>query len=585
MSHIYSYDHCNHHSLRGATNQRPRRKLRSGTSIVSIMFMMVVVTTTMSPSTGIQVSLVGVVSAFHIRHYPHEQQRHISVLTRRKRQSFLLLCLPQITTIPTSACLTTGSSHCRHWNDNVVTGHDSLQHSLQQPYRRMVSLLAATTKNNMDILDAELIPFEDENTGTTVDKNIDHNDMASSQPPPPQPATTTTTIRPNKSLLDLSFELDEEFMNSRIPFVDTTVPTDTGSSTIGKRDSSSSSSSSNEAMATTTITKNNYIDVKLAFMVTLDNVQYGIGIPYDTAAAITYEQPDGTIEYISPDVRMDGNNNNDDNDDMTELIAIMATQLQEYIGTDVQLQHTPRVLTISGNMDQYTKDWERTLLPQAINATLLLETLVATPNTSTGDRNEKGDSDDDDDPQLAFFHNLMKEELGQAEYDKIMNDDDESEEMQELMKLFDSPLGTNDNTIDDAAMNELLSTILTPEQELENAKKSFGLLDPQAGTSNNGYMALKLISYMFANGKSYSLVQLLQPYVIVGKYVLVTSSTRSDNDDNVDDSTEDDGITEPNENVVGYFELLLPDEESIVIPRLEAVCSAELQQSNLQFRS
>ena len=403
----------------------------------------------------------------------------------------------------------------------------------------------------MDIIDAELIPFEDSNTGTTVDI---HSDMVSSQLPPPQPAAATT-IRPNKSLLDLSFELDEEFMNSRIPFVDTTVPTDTGS----KRDSSS-----NEAMVTTTITKNNYIDVKLAFMVTLDNVQYGIGIPYDAAAAITYEQPDGTIEYISPDEPMDDNNNDDHkNNDMTELIAIMATQLQEYIGTDVQLQHTPRVLTISGDIQKYTKDWEQTLLPQAINATLLLETLVAPPKTTTGIRNEKGVSDDDDD-----------------------DDDDESEEMQELMKLFDSPLGGNDNdAIDDAAMNELLSTLMTPEQELEKAKKSFGLLDPQAGANSNGYMALKLISYMFANGKSYSLVQLLQPYVIVGKYVLVSSSTSSDNDDNVNDSTEDDGIAASNESVVGYFELLLPDEESIVIPRLEAVCSAELQQSNLQFRT
>ena len=530
-----------------------------------------------------QVSLpvVGMVSAYHIFHFPHERQRHISVLAtntgRRKRPG-------------------TG----RRCDENGVPSHVSLHPSLHQHYRRMVSLLAATTNNqnnnsnksnhnhnsnhNMDIIDAELIPFEDSNTGTTVDI---HSDMVSSQlPPPPQPAAATataTTIRPNKSLLDLSFELDEEFMNSRIPFVDTTVPTDTGS----KRDSSS-----NEAMVTTTITKNNYIDVKLAFMVTLDNVQYGIGIPYDTAAAITYEQPDGTIEYISPDEPMDDNNNDDNkNNDMTELIAIMATQLQEYIGTDVQLQHTPRVLTISGDIQKYTKDWEQTLLPQAINATLLLETLVAPPKTTTGIRNEKGvsdddDDDDDDDPQLAFFHNLMKEELGQAEYDKIMNDDDESEEMQELMKLFDSPLGGNDNdAIDDAAMNELLSTLMTPEQELEKAKKSFGLLDPQAGTNSNGYMALKLISYMFANGKSYSLVQLLQPYVIVGKYVLVSSSTRFDNDDNVDDSTEGNGISAPNESAVGYFELLLPDEESIVIPRLEAVCSAELQQSNLQFRT
>ena len=572
------YD-CDDTHRRVVTNRRLRNMERtSGILLLSssawIVILQTILLSISKMSGSAQFVAVVEVSAFHILHQP-QQQRHISTISRRHRRS-----IPSLSLIaPSSFFYSPYSSKTDNTRSHMDGSFRTSKQYLPKKDRRYMVKLSATS--NLNIVDAEFIPIDDSNKDGNMNDNV-----------PSQQQKSETTIRSDKSLLDMSFELDDEFMNSRIPFIDTTVPTDTGSRSRG----------SNTEAGGTTMTKNNYIDVKLAFMVTLDNVQYGIGIPYDAAAAITCEQPDGTIEYVSPDIEVDGSGSNSD-DDMTELIAIMATQLQEYIGADVQLQHTPRVLTISGNIDQYTKDWERTLLPQAINATQLLDTLTTTAKTTDAKNNDDVD-DDNDDPELAFFHNLMREELGQAEYDKIMNDDtdgdDESEEMQELMKLFEAPLGASSNgrSNEEETMKEMLSTLLTPEQELENAKKTFGLLDPQqpdytgssgSNSTANGYMALKLISYMFANGKSYSLVQLLQPYVIVGKYALSSSSSSNDNNDENpngedDDIEDDDRNTNYSESAMGYFELLLPEEEQIVIPRLEAVCSEDLQKANLQFQ-
>ena len=75
-----------------------------------------------------------------------------------------------------------------------------------------------------------------------------------------------------KSLFDLSLESDPEFMDSRIPFIDySTTKSSSGT---------------------------NYIDVKLAFMAELDGAQYGIAIPFDSAAALTLEKEDGSVEYL-----------------------------------------------------------------------------------------------------------------------------------------------------------------------------------------------------------------------------------------------------------------------------------------------
>jgi hypothetical protein len=151
------------------------------------------------------------------------------------------------------------------------------------------------------------------------------------------PSETLTDNKDGKTLFDLSLDADSDFKNTRIPFLD-------------------SSSSSEDGT--------NYIDVKLAFMAELDGVQYGIGIPFDAAAAVTVEDKiGGSVEYLSSE--------DDEND---EYMQIMATQLREHVGDDLRLHRTPRVLTISGPLDTYTKNWKEKLSPKPFEVEELLDT-------------------------------------------------------------------------------------------------------------------------------------------------------------------------------------------------------------------
>jgi hypothetical protein len=304
----------------------------------------------------------------------------------------------------------------------------------------------------------------------------------------------------SKSLFDLSLESDRDFSRTRIPFVDTTI---------------------------LTTSRNNYIDMKLAFMVSLDDAQYGIGIPFDTPVAVTYEDEQQTVEYLSPDT---------DNEDVLELIAIMATQIHDQMGPDLQLQHTPRMLTVSGPMQKYTQDWETKLVPSPIEASVLLKT-IRNYNATAATDYERDDGEHD----LAFFHQFMKQELGVEEYEKTLNEELSEDVLNELLPFFLIPDVAND-------------TLLTPESDFEIAKDVLGIREKL----EHGGVALKLISYIFANGKTYSLVQLLQPFAIVGKYIL--------------------------ENAEGRFELLSPEEEKSILPRLEEICQQDLLKTNLRLQ-
>jgi hypothetical protein len=292
-----------------------------------------------------------------------------------------------------------------------------------------------------------------------------------------------------ETLFDLSLEADTEFKEMRIPFID----------------------------------GENYIDGKLAFMVELDGVNYGIAVPFEKAAAITLEKGDGSVQYISPD-----------DDENEELMQIMAAQLQEHVGADLKLKRTPRVLTISGPLDQYTKNWETDLLPEPVNTDSLL---------------------DESDESLEFFQDFMKKELGEKEYLKTMqgadNTDNTDELSAELLELFNVP-GLGNNKDDAAAMQELFESLLdSPEEELAELQKLGDDVTHQG-------MALKLVSYKLPENKAYSLVQLLQPYALIGKYV-----------------QEDDDVR---------FELLTAAEAKMVVPRLEKVCREDLLKAGLQLK-
>jgi hypothetical protein len=331
-----------------------------------------------------------------------------------------------------------------------------------------------------DIVDVDFVPVDRGSSSRKAEQT--NKDLLSDERP--------------KSLFDLSLEADPDFLETRIPFVD-----NGGSGTGGV----------------------SCIDVKLAFMAELDNVQYGIGIPFDAVVALTLEKEDGSVQYLSPDL-----------DENEELMEIMAGQLKEQLGDNFRLMRTPRVLTITGPLDEYTKDWKTKLVPKSIQASELMSK-----------------DHDDEEEELAAFHKFMRDELGDEEYEKTLNEPPD-DELKELMKLFEIPgLGTKIG--DKEGVDEMLASLMNPQDDFDKAKEALG-----ATSLDHEGVAIKLISYVFAWGKSYSLVKLLNPYAIVGRYVADEKSPR--------------------------FELLSPSEEQIVLPRLEQVCKQDLELAGLQLK-
>ena len=285
---------------------------------------------------------------------------------------------------------------------------------------------------------------------------------------------------PSKSLLELSLSSDPDWNETRIPFMD----------------------------------GDNFIDVKLAFMVDLDGVQYGIGVPFDHAAAVTIEQKDGTVVNLPPD-----------DPESEEMIQIMADQSQKHVGEDLALKKTPRILTIKGPLEGYTKDWKEKLIPQSIDTKTLL---------------------DDSDEDLKFFHDFMKKELGEDEYTKTLQGDMPDIDS-EFMELFGAIGKDGTQTVSD-----LFPDGIDDDKEDLFIKEMEDFVNKDI--SHDG-VALKLLSYSLQDGKKYSVVQLLKPYALVGKY--------TENEDDL------------------RFDLLSPKAADLVLPRLEEACREDLEKAGL----
>ena len=452
------------------------------------------------------------------------------------------------------------------------------------------------------------------------------------------PATTST-----KTLIDISLETgDPNWNKARIPFFHPNGQ--------------------------------NYIDCKLAFMVDIQSgddgtkVSYGIAVPFDDAVAIVEEHPKkGNIMYFHPDdvvaARSSSSSTTDDDDDsnrsgvdsdeILELMEIMATHVQEQLGESLTLCKTPKVLTIRGEgLKELTDNWETDLLPSPATVEELLSTMSSSkpknkkqqqkePKTSATSKQSK---DDIYQEELQEFYDFMKAELGQVEFDKTMNQElNEDDIDEELLKLFDVPgLDLLDRLDDDdennngsattsEGMEEILQSMLLDIQEQtsvdETSRESKGF-DPQQKNKKTQttlekesefitkptFMdgaALKLLSFNFRGGKkAYSLVKLLQPFVIVGKYVgeMTDEHIVADEDDSSDDNydlddyydyeADDDDSEDESSNAQATsgddatsqqkkkprmirFELLTPQEEKVVIPKLEELCRNDLEAAGL----
>jgi len=378
-----------------------------------------------------------------------------------------------------------------------------------------------------------------------------------------------------KSLLDWGVESDPALGGIRIPFF--AAP-------------SSPAAASLDAAATST-TSRSYIDARLAFLAELDGVTYAIGVPYDPVAAIAVEQDDGeqgrgddeakgksnsppSVTFLSPQGGGE-NNSDDDGDEITEL---MAAQLHEHLGEkDLYLQRTPRALTIKGPLDRYVSasTWQDDVAPKPADRDELLSLL----NGGDNDDKDSGgdDDDDDDDDDLKFFHDFMREELGDDEYERTLQETPSEADLG-MYELFDIPgYGTESDDVE--GMKDLFESTLrqSPERQVSEMKEFVRLRSDDGG---EGSVALKLISYIMKGkkknqkGKCYSLVLLLKPVALVAKCTRGGTAVTSSMVGGVD-GTDDDDFGDI------QFELLSPAEERIVIPELERVCVKDLEQAGL----
>jgi len=313
-----------------------------------------------------------------------------------------------------------------------------------------------------------------------------------------------------KNLLDLSLDADPRWKVTRIPFC----------------------------------RGDEYIDGKLAFMVELDGTQYGIAVPFDDAVAViiqdnAHDEGDtkankNPIEYVNPDLY-------EENEEYQELMEIMAAQVQKEFGDDITLRKTPRVLTISGDITSVTNNWKNNVFGTPISIDDMLSSTM-----------ESGDEED----ELSDFLDFMRKELGNEEYEKTIKEE-MSEEDKLLMKFFDVPELSNDPEI----LRDLIQSMdedLKDDAGVQARAREFEIEQDDK--------ALKLFSFEFGeSGKSYSLVKLLRPYILVG---------RLDADVLAEGDKEKKSI---------QFELLSPEEESALIPQLEVVCKDKLAAAGLDW--
>jgi hypothetical protein len=305
------------------------------------------------------------------------------------------------------------------------------------------------------------------------------------------------------------------------------------------------------------------IDCKLAFTVDLEGSSYGIAVPFDDAVAIVIQEPDLSADGVAIDNTLNPKarilkrdpsatrtynvdpDSYSDNEEYAELMEIFANKVQEEFGEDYTLRKTPKVLTVSGGLGKITDNWERELVPKPFSVKELLKA-TELPEDDKGMERE-----------LDSFYDFMRQELGDEEFERTMNEEMTDEDL-ELMNLFDVP-GAGNQQGDFKGLEDLIESIAKDfnDEEVVEAKQ----FSPDIENSS-----LRLFSFEFpTTGKSYALVKPLQPFTLVGRLVDVG----------------EDETTETGTKAGIRFELLTAEEEKVVFPRLAQVCLDDLKANGL----
>lgn len=252
-------------------------------------------------------------------------------------------------------------------------------------------------------------------------------------------ADNDTGVDHPKTLVDLSLDSDPEMKDLLVEFVEMTA-------------------SGNQK----------YIDCKLPFTVDLNGVTYSIGTPTDPIVAVVTDDASGDKIMLDAD-----------DDSKEEIFQIAAAALVKYIGEDLRLKRTPRILTVEGDLNSYTDKWVQ-------------EDRVSTEEfLVTEDENDE------------FLDDFFKDELGPNYEEEFLIDEQSDEEAEMFMNMFSVPgLGTEE--YDEKGIEEMFQEMasgsdLSSDAEVDNTK------------------ALPLFPFKGPDDTTYTLVQITQPMLLVGK--------------------------------------------------------------------
>ena len=265
------------------------------------------------------------------------------------------------------------------------------------------------------------------------------------------------------------------------------------------------------------------LNCRLAVTAELEDSQlYAVGIPSQHGVLMVIERAaaGGTNGDEST---METEYLDPDVQDNVEVLEIMAGALQKYLSPDLKLQRTPRILTIAGDLDRYVD----ALPGNLVSTDITMEKIMEEP-------------DGDLDKLFDFF----KEQMGDEGFDAAMAEATDLDPS--IMSLFEmSDDDDSDSPFNPAEMEEAFRTLSADIQHQGVGVKLVGFQ-----VNNNDEKDKSTTPPSF-----YSLVKPIKPLTVVGRLKREGRET--------------------------VFELLTPEEEVLIVPRLEQVCKEDMEAQGL----
>jgi len=259
--------------------------------------------------------------------------------------------------------------------------------------------------------------------------------------------------------------------------------------------------------------KHRYITCNLVYELEMIGFHYTIGTPLDIPIAICYEGScNENNQYVKKYfIDTDIENN-------IKLLEMGITAFYQRFGykNGIEIKHTPRTLTLSGDLTSITgiNDWEEILRQREIK--LSIKNLIENNNKNIFTIFEKQSQEsiyDETNALDTFLKQNLRDKLDIHYWeneDYKINCNESSIENGQVMELFNIPGFRNqhDNNIGlEHVIDDLCSDFVT---KINNSDDCNNFLNVEP-------IALRLTGFQDSYRKVYSVVKLLQPMILVGR--------------------------------------------------------------------